>query len=153
MTQTFPAITELVPHQAPLLALEEVTSWELGQARGKLTIRDSNPFVHQGELNTVMSLEYMAQCVAACLGMEAYISGVNVRVGMVIACRKMEISQPVLRVGGLATFHATAREKGVDRSRPGSYVTTAPTYATLASAASSSSNCLALARQTRRLSR
>lgn len=106
MTQTFPAITELVPHQAPLLALEEVTSWELGQARGKLTIRDSNPFVHQGELNTVMSLEYMAQCVAACLGMEAYISGVNVRVGMVIACRKMEISQPVLRVGQTYTVQA-----------------------------------------------
>jgi predicted hotdog family 3-hydroxylacyl-ACP dehydratase len=99
MNQTFPAVSELVPHQAPVLALEEVTSWELGHANGKLTIRDSNPFVRDGELNTVMSLEYMAQCVAACLGMEAYISGVNVRVGMVIACRKMEILQPVLRVG------------------------------------------------------
>lgn len=71
MNQTFPAVSELVPHQAPVLALEEVTSWELGHANGKLTIRDSNPFVRDGELNTVMSLEYMAQCVAACLGMEA----------------------------------------------------------------------------------
>lgn len=107
MTQTFPAITELVPHQLPMLALDEVTSWELGKAEGRLTIRDSNPFVRDGELHTVMALEYMAQAVAACLGMEAYISGVNVRVGMVIACRKMTIAQPVLRVGQTYTVKAT----------------------------------------------
>ena len=106
MSQTLPAVTELVPHQAPVLALEELTSWELGHARGKLTIRDNNPFARDGEVNTVMSLEYMAQCVAACLGMEAYISGVNVRVGMVIACRKMQLLQPVLRVGQTYTVQA-----------------------------------------------
>lgn len=106
MIETFPAVAELVPHQAPVLALEEVTAWELGHAQGKLTIRASNPFARNGIVHTVMSLEYMAQCVAACLGMEAYISGVNVRVGMVIACRKMAIMQPLLRVGDTYTVKA-----------------------------------------------
>jgi len=106
MIDTFPAVAELVPHQAPVLALEEVTAWELGHAQGKLTIRDSNPFARNGIVHTVMSLEYMAQCVAACLGMEAYISGVNVRVGMVIACRKMEIMQPNMHVGDTYTVKA-----------------------------------------------
>ncbi|MFT4842312.1 MAG: putative hotdog family 3-hydroxylacyl-ACP dehydratase [Planctomycetota bacterium] len=96
---SFPAITELVPHQTPVLALEKLTSWELGHAHGELTIRDSNPFVQNGKLDTVMSLEYMAQCVAACLGMEAFKEGGNVRVGMIIACRKMEILQPELVLG------------------------------------------------------
>ena len=97
--QCFPAMTELVPHQPPVLALEELTSWRLGHAEGKLTIRDTNPLVKNGKIHTVMSLEYMAQCVAACLGMEAYVEGGNVRVGMVIACRKLEIFQPELLLG------------------------------------------------------
>lgn len=95
----FPAITEVVPHQTPVLAIEKLTSWERGHARGELTIRDSNPFVKNGALDTVMSLEYMAQCVAACLGMEAFQNGGNVRVGMIVACRQMEIMQPELLLG------------------------------------------------------
>ena len=95
----FPAITEIVPHQTPVLAVEKLTSWKLGHAQGELTILDSNPFVQNGKLDTVMSLEYMAQCVAACLGMEAFQNGGNVRVGMIVACRQMEILQPELLLG------------------------------------------------------
>tara|TARA_R110002072_G_scaffold303070_1_gene492780 strand:- start:11558 stop:12004 length:447 start_codon:yes stop_codon:yes gene_type:complete len=104
--KTFPAITELVPHQTPVLALEKLTSWKLGHARGELTIRDNNPFVQNGKVDTVMSLEYMAQCVAACLGMEAFQEGGKVRVGMIIACRKMEIEQPQLLLGETYTVKA-----------------------------------------------
>ncbi len=50
-------------------------------------------------IDTVMSLEYMAQCVAACLGMEAYTKGGSVRVGMVVACREMTIQQPQMLLG------------------------------------------------------
>ena len=106
MSNSFPAVTELVPHQTPVLALEELTSWQLGHAKGKLTIRASNPLLRDGKLDTVMSLEYMAQCVAACLGMEAYQGGGNVRVGMVIACRTMEIHQPQLLLGESYTVKA-----------------------------------------------
>jgi len=96
---SLPDISELVPHQTPVLALDKLSSWELGHAKGELTIRDSNPLVHDGTIDTVMSLEYMAQCVAACLGMEAFQSGGNVRVGMIVACRQMEILQPELLLG------------------------------------------------------
>lgn len=95
----FPAITELVPHQTPVLALEQLTGWEPGHAQGELTIREGNPLLVDGRIDTVMSLEYMAQCVAACLGMEAFREGGNVRVGMVIACRKMDIHKPHLSLG------------------------------------------------------
>jgi predicted hotdog family 3-hydroxylacyl-ACP dehydratase len=102
----FPAITEIVPHQTPVLAVEKLTSWKLGHAQGELTILDSNPFVQNGTLDTVMSLEYMAQCVAACLGMEAFQNGGDVRVGMIVACRQMEILQPELLLG--ATYAVKA---------------------------------------------
>jgi predicted hotdog family 3-hydroxylacyl-ACP dehydratase len=106
MGDVFPAITELVPHQSPVLALEKLTSWEPGHAVGKLTIRADNPFVQDGQIDTVMGLEYMAQCVAACLGMEAFQGGGNVRVGMIIACRQMQILEPQLSVGETYTVKA-----------------------------------------------
>lgn len=94
-----PAVTELVPHEHPVLALDELTSWQEGEATGRLTVRADNPLAHDGVIDSVMALEYIAQCVAACLGMEAYAGGGNVRVGMVVACRKMTLHQPHLKVG------------------------------------------------------
>lgn len=95
----YPAITELVPHALPMLALEELVAWEDGYARTRLVIRPEGPFVRAGEVDSVVTLEFMAQGVAACIGMEAYRAGGAVRVGMVVACRTMEIERPTLAVG------------------------------------------------------
>ena len=111
--QPLPALTELVPHERPVLALERLTSWRPEHAEGELTIRLDNPLLTDGKVETVMALEYMAQCVAACLGMEAYVGGGNVRVGMVIACRQMKITAPALLLGH--TYRVTADQvRGTD---------------------------------------
>ena len=111
--ETFPALTELVPHQRPVLALERLTSWRKEHAEGALTVRADNPLLRDGAIETVVAMEYMAQCVAACLGMEAYVGGGNVRVGMVIACRQMKITAPQLLLG--ETYRVTADQvRGTD---------------------------------------
>ena len=111
--RALPDVTELVPHQPPVLALERLTSWEQEHAVGELTIRADNPLLRDGKVETVMALEYMAQCVAACLGMEAYVGGGGVRVGMVIACRQMKITAPHLLLG--RTYEVTADQvRGTD---------------------------------------
>ena len=53
-----------------------------------------------------MSLEYMAQCVAACLGMEAYTKGGVVSVGMVVPCRNRTIELPQMALGETYTIKA-----------------------------------------------
>ncbi|MCA8949397.1 MAG: hypothetical protein KDE27_07830 [Planctomycetes bacterium] len=95
----YPAIAELVPHQVPMLALDELIHYEPGQARARLVLRPGNPMARGGVVDSVATLEHMAQAVAACLGMEAYAEGEAVRVGMVIACRKMEVFRPALALG------------------------------------------------------
>ena len=102
----FPAITELVPHGVPMLALEELLEWREGFARTRLTVRDDNQFVRNGSLDTVMTFEYMAQTVAACLGMGSRKGGGGVRVGMVIASREMKIERPEIAVGEELFFEA-----------------------------------------------
>lgn len=95
----FPAISELVPHQRPMLGLDELVEYEKGRARARLVIHPDGLTVREGAVDAVMTLEYMAQTVAACLGMEAYAEGEEVRVGMVIACRQMAVHRPSLPVG------------------------------------------------------
>lgn len=109
----FPVITELVPHQAPMLALEALTEWSPGRARARLTVRADSMFARDGVVDAVVCLEYMAQTVAACLGQEAYNGGGSVRVGMVIACRQMQLERPALRLGEVLTTEA-ARIRGTD---------------------------------------
>lgn len=94
-----PAIEELVPHDRPMLALDRVVGYTPDSVRVELLLREDNLFARDGEVDSVVTLEYMAQAVAACLGMEAYADGAAVRVGMVIACREMQIGRPVMRLG------------------------------------------------------
>ena len=102
----YPAMTELVPHGAPMLAVEELLDWREGFARARLTVQSDNQFVREGSLDTVMTFEYMAQTVAACLGMESRQGGGGVRVGMVIASREMKIERASIAVGEELFFEA-----------------------------------------------
>lgn len=108
-----PAITELVPHEAPMLALDALTAWQDGRAEAAMTVGGDGLFVRDGAVDTVVALEWMAQAVAACLGMEAFVGGGGVRVGMVIACRQMKVLRPRVQVGERLVVVAT-RVRGTD---------------------------------------
>ncbi|MFO1076607.1 MAG: 3-hydroxylacyl-ACP dehydratase [Planctomycetota bacterium] len=111
--RTFPAVTELVPHEAPMLALDRLVAFEEGRATAELTVRGDGLFVRDGAVDSVVALEWMAQTVAACLGMEAFVGGAGVRVGMVIACRQMKVLRPRVAVGERLVITAL-RVRGTD---------------------------------------
>ena len=95
----YPVITELVPHARPMLAVDELLDWRPGRVEVRLKIDPEDLFVVDGEVDGVVTLEYMAQGVAACLGYEAFRAGQAVRVGMVIACRSLTVERSPLLVG------------------------------------------------------
>ena len=83
----YPPIEDLVPHAPPTLA------------HARLVVREGGLLVHDGGVLAVVTLEHMAQTVAACLGYAAFRGGVSVRVGMVVACRKFTIARSRIVVG------------------------------------------------------
>lgn len=95
----FPPIADLVPHAPPTLALDELVDWSEGKAHARLVVRDGGLLVRDGGVDSVVTLEYMAQTVAACLGYAAFLGGVGVRVGMVIASRRFTLQRSRLLVG------------------------------------------------------
>ncbi len=95
----YPPVEDLVPHAPPALALDELVDFHDGCAHTRLVVRDGGLLVQDGGVDTTVALEWMAQTTATCLGYEAFLGGIGVRVGMVIACRQLTISRPRVVVG------------------------------------------------------
>jgi predicted hotdog family 3-hydroxylacyl-ACP dehydratase len=95
----FPPVEDLVPHAAPTLAIDELVDWSDGKTHVRLVVREGGLLVRDGGVDTVVTLELMAQAVAACLGYGAFLHGGGVRVGMVVACRKFAIARARLEIG------------------------------------------------------
>jgi predicted hotdog family 3-hydroxylacyl-ACP dehydratase len=109
----FPPIADLVPHGPPTLSVDELIGWSEGTAHTRLVVREGGLLVRDGVLDTVVTLELMAQTVAACLGYQAFQQGGGVRVGMVVACRKFAILRPRVLVGERLDIRVT-RLRGTD---------------------------------------
>lgn len=108
-----PRIGDLVPHQPPMVWLDELVDWRPGYAKCHAKVRPHTPFVVDGQLGTETLLEYMAQAVAACLGYGALRNGESIRVGMIVACRSMDLFVPTVPVGADLVVEAR-RQREVD---------------------------------------
>lgn len=95
----YPPFAELVPHGPPMRVLEELVDWEPGRAVCRMKVQSGMPFIEGGRMAAVVTIEHIAQAVAACLGHEAYVGGEGVRVGMLVGVRKMTIHHPWIAVG------------------------------------------------------
>lgn len=96
---SYPAIADLIPHTGAMVLLDALCDWREGYARCAAIVREHAPFVVGGAMEGVVSIELMAQAVAACLGYEALSGGAGVRVGMIIACKRFVLHGDELRVG------------------------------------------------------
>lgn len=66
-----PSLRQLVPHAPPMLLLDELLEWTPGRARCAVRLRPDSPFMEDGRVRALVSLEYMAQAAAACAGADA----------------------------------------------------------------------------------
>lgn len=106
-----PPVSELIPHTGPMVLLEEMTTWAVGSAECRVRIRPRSAFVVDGRVEASVTLEYMAQAVAACLGYQARLGGNEMRVGMLIACKVFTAHDSHLSVGDEVTV-TVARVSG-----------------------------------------
>jgi predicted hotdog family 3-hydroxylacyl-ACP dehydratase len=107
----FPPVAELVPHREPMVLLDQILRWSVGEVECAMTVREGARFVEDGALLALFTIEHMAQAVAACLGYEAYRGGRGVRVGMIVSCREFRAHQVQATVGDELRVHAL-RDRG-----------------------------------------
>ncbi|MCA9700025.1 MAG: hypothetical protein KC431_21045, partial [Myxococcales bacterium] len=95
----YPAMTELVPHQAPMLLVDELLAWTPEHARVGAKVRAGGPFVVDGRMAASFCLEYMAQAIAAAQGMGARLRGDPASLGVLLGSRELRLEVDALEVG------------------------------------------------------
>jgi predicted hotdog family 3-hydroxylacyl-ACP dehydratase len=96
--RTFPPVAELVPHDAPMILVDELVEWSPTAARVRAQIRRGGPFVTEGRLPATVLLEYMAQAIAVADGMTGHVTGRR-DIGLLLGTRELDLSVAELAVG------------------------------------------------------
>ncbi|HVI02668.1 MAG TPA: hypothetical protein VM869_28375 [Enhygromyxa sp.] len=96
----FPPVAELVPHESPMLLVDELLEWSPEAALVRATIRAGSPFVHQGRMPASVLLEHMAQAIAVANGMADRTAGrPPAEIGVLLGTRELELHGDSLAVG------------------------------------------------------
>lgn len=100
--EVFPALHAILPHRPPMILIDELVRCTTRQVVCAVTVRDGAPFVVDGRVPALISLEYFAQTVAAFYG---YLSRDRERftMGMLLGTRELELHTDYLHVGDVLT--------------------------------------------------
>jgi predicted hotdog family 3-hydroxylacyl-ACP dehydratase len=103
---SFPAVSELVPQKPPMLLLDHVVAFGDERVSCSATPRADSIFLTNGQIPGVLTLEYMAQAVAAYVGLSRHGEGGKAKIGYIISARNFELSAEYLHLDEELTIHA-----------------------------------------------
>jgi predicted hotdog family 3-hydroxylacyl-ACP dehydratase len=104
---SYPRPVEVLPHEPPMVLLDEVLFWEDKTARCRLRLREDTPLVDGGRVRSAAALEYMAQCVGVCTALRSLARNEPVRMGYLVGARVMSLEVDYFRVGDELVVEAT----------------------------------------------
>jgi predicted hotdog family 3-hydroxylacyl-ACP dehydratase len=102
-----PPVEQLVPHRGPMLLLDEVRRGDAKGIECRVLLRPDSPFVEAGRVRAAVAVEYMAQCVAAWVGLQGHARGEPVRIGYLVGAREVAFAVDEFRVGDELRIEAT----------------------------------------------
>jgi predicted hotdog family 3-hydroxylacyl-ACP dehydratase len=105
--RTLPSIMDVVPHRPPMLLLDEVVAWDSNRAECRVVLRDDSPFVEGGRVASTLAIEYMAQCIAVFVGLEAHYRGLPIPLGYLVGAREISLPVDGFRVGDVLSVEAS----------------------------------------------
>lgn len=97
--KSYPPVAELVPHRPPMILIDEILEIRETSLSARVALTERSPFMEDGKLPALITLEYMAQSIAAFAGAARLAAGQPVRLGFLIACREMELNVDSLSAG------------------------------------------------------
>ena len=96
---SYPSVAELVPHRPPMILIDEVVQTEGVTLTARVRLTKSSPFMQNGQLPALITLEYMAQSIAAFAGLKGRKKGEPVKLGLLMSCREMTLAVDSLQAG------------------------------------------------------
>jgi predicted hotdog family 3-hydroxylacyl-ACP dehydratase len=103
------SLATLVPHQPPMLWIDAIDAVEGEQIVCRVTVRDEHVFVERGAAETIVAIEWMAQSVAAFVGLEDESKGTGPRPGYLVAIPEARFFAASVLVGETVILTCTRR--------------------------------------------
>lgn len=97
--RTFPAVRELLPHEAPMIVIDRVADADENRVESITTVTADHPLFEasQDSLPGWALIELMAQTVALYSGLKAHAQQQPVRIGYLLGTRKLELHRQHFR--------------------------------------------------------
>ena len=100
MAETYPTVTEILPHQGPAVLIDAVLEDAQDSIRARARVRPDNPYFVAGlGLPAWVGIELMAQAIAAHAGLAARRERRPPKAGMLLGTRRFEAAVPYLPEG------------------------------------------------------
>lgn len=96
---TYPPLEDILPHAAPMILLDCVEEDAEAGITCMVKLKDRSPFAMNGTVPAIIATEYMAQSIAAYVGLKAHGQGTPIRVGYVIGAQIIRFSVDEFHVG------------------------------------------------------
>ncbi len=103
----YPALDTFLPHRPPMILIDELVDCGEHSVVCAVTIRDGAPFVADGRVPALISIEYFAQTVAAFFGYHARNSPEKFAMGMLLGTRELDLAVDHFHVGETLTAAGT----------------------------------------------
>lgn len=103
---SLPPVRDLLPHDPPMILVDELISFEPTGVLVRARIREGQPWAREGRVSPTFCIEYMAQAVGCYAGMTARARGQDVRIGFLLGTRELTLEADSLYVGDLLTISA-----------------------------------------------
>ena len=99
----YPPLDSILPHRPPMILIDELVHWDEREVVCSVTIRADAPFVADGRVPALVSIEYFAQTVAAFYGYLSRHHHQTFTMGMLLGTRELELRTDFLHVGDALT--------------------------------------------------
>lgn len=94
-------LDELVPHRGDMCLLDAVVDHGDNWLSARARLSETNLFLTDGQIPSWVGIEYMAQSVAAFMGIRSRQKGEPARVGFLVGTRKYQAERPAFPVGSV----------------------------------------------------
>lgn len=98
-------VSELLPHDPPMVLLDRVTSWEESTLVAEVNIRPDSMLCEDDGVPAWVGIEYLAQAVAAHAGCLARQQGEPPSVGYLLGTRSYKCSVAAFPIGATLTIY------------------------------------------------
>jgi predicted hotdog family 3-hydroxylacyl-ACP dehydratase len=92
-------VEDVVPHSGRMVLLDRLTTVEEGRLTAEVVLRADSMFVRNGKARGIVTVEYMAQAVAAYVGTLSCMKKEPVEIGYLIGIREMKIAVDHVEAG------------------------------------------------------